>query len=206
MGDKFSMSVGLAHDLELAFRRTGWEDAEEVKKLAVGDTLRLVREVVHGRAEIKAFAPIAKAVEQVVEIAGKFTVNYGQALAEMIADARFDWVNNNITQESFPHQGMGVVWLAPELVHVGHYVSSDDALKALDAHGRRASTMAELVRYGAENPNEQRTYPIVALGQVGRLWSGRRVGVLRVGVGGRRLGLDTFEDGWDYYRFLAFRK
>lgn len=52
MGDRFSMSVGLAHDLELAFRRTGWEDAEEVKKLASGETLRLVREVVLGRADI----------------------------------------------------------------------------------------------------------------------------------------------------------
>lgn len=53
MGDKFSMSVGLAHDLEFAFRRTGWEGAEEVKKLASGDTLRLVREVILGRAEIR---------------------------------------------------------------------------------------------------------------------------------------------------------
>lgn len=56
MGDKFSLGVGLAHDLELAFRRTGWGDPEEVKRLASGNTLRLVHEVVLGRAEIRPLA------------------------------------------------------------------------------------------------------------------------------------------------------
>ena len=51
MSDRLSISVDLAHDLELAFRRADW-DAEEVKELTKGDMLRLVREVVLGRAEI----------------------------------------------------------------------------------------------------------------------------------------------------------
>lgn len=210
MSDKFSMGVDLAHDLELALRRTGWEDAEEVKKLASGDVLRMVREVVLGRAEIRPLVPIAKAVEQVIGTAAaakKLAADYGQTLAQMIAGARFDLVNGNITEKNFPHQGTGVVELEPELVHLGRTISSEEALAKLNARGRRAGTMAELVRYGAENPDEQREYPIVALGQVGRFWSDRLVGVLGVYGSERRLGLSAFEYDWRVNcRFLAFRK
>ena len=38
MSDEFVMSVGLAHELQFAFRRGGWT-AEQVKELAKGDTL-----------------------------------------------------------------------------------------------------------------------------------------------------------------------
>lgn len=40
--DEFTMSVGLAHELEMAFRRNGWS-AEEVNRLSEGDTLGKVR-------------------------------------------------------------------------------------------------------------------------------------------------------------------
>lgn len=52
MADRFPMDVGLALDLKNAFHRNGWEGAEEVKRLATGDVLRGVRQLVLGRAEI----------------------------------------------------------------------------------------------------------------------------------------------------------
>lgn len=52
MADKFPFDVGLAFDLKNAFLRNGWETAEEVKRLATGDVLRGVRQVVLGKAEI----------------------------------------------------------------------------------------------------------------------------------------------------------
>jgi hypothetical protein len=53
MKDEFTLSVGLALDLQSAFRRNGWTEAE-VKKLSSGDVLQSVREVVLGRSEITA--------------------------------------------------------------------------------------------------------------------------------------------------------
>lgn len=43
MSDKFTLSVGLAHELELAFNRNGWT-AEEVKGLVEGHVMTRVRE------------------------------------------------------------------------------------------------------------------------------------------------------------------
>lgn len=52
MADEFQMTVGQAHELEMAFRRNGW-NAVEVKTLSVGNALASVREVILGRSEIK---------------------------------------------------------------------------------------------------------------------------------------------------------
>lgn len=55
MADRFSLGTGLAHDLELAFRRTAWTP-EQVKELTKGDLLGRVRDVILGTAEIRARA------------------------------------------------------------------------------------------------------------------------------------------------------
>lgn len=41
MADKFTLTVGQAHDLEMAFRRNGWT-AADVKRLSEGDLLTKV--------------------------------------------------------------------------------------------------------------------------------------------------------------------
>ncbi|MBI3335589.1 MAG: hypothetical protein HY001_03775 [Candidatus Portnoybacteria bacterium] len=51
MSDKFSMSCGQEHELEMAFERTGWDNAE-VKVLTVGNNLKLVRDFVRGYAQL----------------------------------------------------------------------------------------------------------------------------------------------------------
>jgi hypothetical protein len=52
MSDKLSLSVGLAHELEMAFSRNGWTNTE-IKALCEGDVLAGVRNVVRGVDEIK---------------------------------------------------------------------------------------------------------------------------------------------------------
>jgi hypothetical protein len=52
MSDKFQMSVGQAHELEMAFGRSGWTNAD-VKKLATGGTLERILSVMRGEAEVK---------------------------------------------------------------------------------------------------------------------------------------------------------
>lgn len=50
--DEFTMDVGLALDLKLAFRRNRWTEAQ-VKKLTKGDLLGQFLEVIEGRAKIE---------------------------------------------------------------------------------------------------------------------------------------------------------
>jgi len=52
MSDKFQMTVGQAHELDMAFDRNGWS-AVEVKRLSEGDVLTAVRNVILGHAEIR---------------------------------------------------------------------------------------------------------------------------------------------------------
>jgi hypothetical protein len=53
MSDKFMLGVGLAHELEMAFERTGWTNAE-IKELTNGDTLASVRRLLRGELKVKA--------------------------------------------------------------------------------------------------------------------------------------------------------
>lgn len=58
--DTFEMNTGQAHEVAMAFKRTGWNKAE-VKTLTGGDMLAQVREFVLGRAEfvMKPVEPVA---------------------------------------------------------------------------------------------------------------------------------------------------
>lgn len=56
MDNKFVLSSGQAHELEMAFRRTGWDNAE-VKVLCTGDKLTLVRDLINDKLEFKYKQP-----------------------------------------------------------------------------------------------------------------------------------------------------
>ena len=61
--------------------------------------------------------------------------------------------------------------------------------------------------YGAKNPEEQRKFPIVGLGSVGKVYGDRRIPYLDRDDSGRRLGLAWWGHGWDARcRFLGVRK
>ena len=58
MSDKFQMTVGQAHELDMAFDRNGWS-AADVKELSEGNILTSVRNVLLGYSEIR---PVERAV------------------------------------------------------------------------------------------------------------------------------------------------
>lgn len=136
-------------------------------------------------------------------------VNYAQELVEAIKDCTFDWKNDNIVEKNFPNHPheTGEVTLTVKLFHFGRDMSSDDVVKEMDKEGFRPATLRELLAYAAKNPDEQRKYPIVALGLFWRHLFGREVPYLGIRVNGRKLFLGWWGEGWNgRYFFLAVRK
>lgn len=136
-------------------------------------------------------------------------VDYSQPIAEMVRAGKYDYVNSDITDKRFPKkQNSGAVETSPDLVHLNKVVSTDEALRELNARGLRPATLEELLAFGAAYPEEQRKFSIVGLGSS---WldplGHRRVPVLWGNSSGRDLSLYWREDDWNSgYRFLAIRK
>lgn len=160
----------------------------------------------------------SKLVDQVFDLivgaakkaASAFTVvvDYTKSLADMIAAGRYDRQNDNITAKHFLVSGSGQVTVGLELVHFGKDMSTEDVLVELDKRNLRPATLPELLAFGAKYPDEQRKYPIIALGSVWSDWSGGRSVVCLAGrAGGRGLNLRYSDRGWnDQCCFLAASK
>ena len=137
----------------------------------------------------------------------RFFVDYGMTLEQMITAGNYDWFIDDITAKRFPLTGTGKVAFEPKLFHFDRSISSEDAIKEMEKDGFRAAKIEELLAYGAILPEEQRKYPIIALGSVAKIRGSRRVACLDWDASERGLRLFWFDGGWDdYYRFLGVRK
>jgi hypothetical protein len=148
------------------------------------------------------------AVVATVVNAFSVVVDYSKSLKAMIEDGHYDWKNNDITSDNFSVTGSGQVNSGLELVHFGKHVSTQDVLAELDKRNLCPATLPELLAFGAKYPEEQRKYPIIALGSVWADRDGRRdVACLCGNDRGRDLGLVCYVFGWrGYCRFLAASK
>lgn len=135
-------------------------------------------------------------------------INYSKTFANMIKTGKYDWVNNDITQEHFPITGEGTIELKAELIHFGKTMSTDNVLKELDRRGLRPATLPELLAFGEKYPEKQREFPVVSLGSVWTVSSGnRRIPYLDESDSERSLYLNWYDFDWDDgCRFLAVRK
>jgi hypothetical protein len=190
------LDVGQANELKLAFRRALWTN-DDIKWLCEGNVLAEVLRMRHGR------------VSTTVGVEGahfSLTVDYSLTLMQMIDAGRYDWINSDITSKRFPVQGQGKQELTAELVHFDRSISSDDAVAELDRRGLRPATITELLAFGVAYPEEQRKFPIVALGSVTEVFGRRFVPYLYRDGAGRDLYLDWLDGGWaGGCRFLAVR-
>ncbi|MBI2484128.1 hypothetical protein HYV71_03010, partial [Candidatus Uhrbacteria bacterium] len=116
-------------------------------------------------------------------------------------------VNKDITEKNFPvamDKAKGNEKGEVVLAHFNRYISSEKVIDILAKLGYRPGTFEELVAFGADHPEIQRQFPIVALGTVVSVDGERGVPGLWDGSGGRFLGLGRFGGGWPSdYRFLA---
>jgi hypothetical protein len=133
------------------------------------------------------------------------TIDYDQPFAEMIAAGGYDHANSFITEASFPVRESGVIETGLTLVHLGRRASTDEVLRELAAPGQRLGQIAELLAFGALQPEKQRQFPIVALGAIETPYRRRPVlwGSPRV----RHLDLRFDEKTWSgNIRFLVVRE
>lgn len=136
------------------------------------------------------------------------TVNYGQAVEQLVRSGQYGWTNDAINGRNFPSREKGQAQIDILLVTFDRNISSEDAIKAMDAQGLRPATLKELLALGVAFPELQRENPIVALGSTWRHPRGRvSVPYLYGDVGGRGLDLFWFDGPWlPTCRFAAVSK
>jgi len=97
--------------------------------------------------------------------------------------------------------------VAFEYVHMNSTSSIDEVLAEMDRKYLRPALYEELLGFAEKYPDEQRKYPIVALGSETDVGGDRRVAYLWRAGHGRSLGLNWIDGAWGgLYRFLAVRK
>lgn len=150
---------------------------------------------------------VIRAVQALIDRGGKrIIIDYSLSLAEMIAVGRYDWTNNDITANRFPISGNDKTDIVVELVHFDRTISTGDAVDEMRLRGLRPAALAELLAYGATFPEDQRKFPIVALGTEALVDGVRDVAGLAGRGSERRLHLDWVGGDWDgSCRFLAVR-
>lgn len=151
-------------------------------------------------------------IDQVLEVqeAQTIIIDYSLILEQMVAAGRYDWKHDDITAEHFPITGNGVITLETKLFHFNRLIQSEEATKLIVSadlnNSWQVAKIEHELAYGTAYPEEQRKFPIIALGSSCELGGARFVPCLgRYGTQ-RDLYLDNWCDYWEADgRFLAFR-
>ena len=132
------------------------------------------------------------------------------SLAEMIVAGNYDWVNDNITEKNFSIDPSRFTTENTKVFHFDKSMTTAEVERAIRKEGYEPAGLEHLLAYGAENPDEQRKHPIVALGACWVDPGGSRHVPCLSRYGDKRdldLNWDDPESRWDgVYRFLAVRK
>lgn len=164
-----------------------------------------------GEDALRQIAQILVCLGRKVQEVCPLIVDYVRSLKDVITAGRYDFVNENITEENFPAHGheQDKKEASFKLFHFNCDIESEEAIAEMDKQGFRPASLRELVSFGEVNPDLQRQFPIVALFSVWvRPISGIRcVPGLWSNSDRRLLRLDYFGSRWNSsYRFLAVRK
>ena len=134
------------------------------------------------------------------------TIDRSQSLEEMIEAGRYDEINEAIRLVNFPWKRKGTKDVELTLVQFERPLAPGEIRKVLEARGYRPAYIEELLALGKEQPELQRTIPIVALGS-GRIIRGRRHAAFLGGSeSSRALGLAVIYRRWSIYYRFAFVK
>ena len=195
---------------------SNWGLAFELLKVLVHSILKKGGTIEHLRRLLKEPDLVSKVADLLVDksvAAFSAIVTYIQPnLAEL--KQKFSWVNSDYAKADFKpidrckDVSRDTREVAFEYVHMGRDASTDEVLAEMDRHGLRPALYEELLAFGAKYPDEQRQFPIIALGSVWRDFNGDLcVAYLNRNDSERGLGLDWISDRWGGgCRFLAVRK
>ncbi len=99
----------------------------------------------------------------------RVAVDYGINYDSLIQLGNYDFVGDSITQEHFPCSDTGVTAVEVILVDFKNKIwQTQEVLSALRARGLRPASLPELLALGAQHPELQLKYNIVALGSIWR--------------------------------------
>lgn len=142
-----------------------------------------------------------------------FTVNidYSQSFSQMVENGKYNSVNEKITEECFPIFITAKTKVTFQLFYLNeHYAGTGEVLAEMKNRGLRPATLPELLAFGAQFPDEQRKYPIVALGSGCKYFEGCNFVPALIGTENERhvgVYFDDYFTKWNgAYRFLVEEK
>lgn len=157
-----------------------------------------------GREWLEAFKLFLKKQNPWPEVV-KTVAGVKSLLSDMVVDCHFDSVNEHVNEKNFPPETL-VLGSGPKIFHFNRRISSEDVIAEMKKDGYRPAKLGDLLDYGAKNPEEQRKYPIVALGSAAVILAVRYVACIYGDGSERELVLSYFVNTWDAHsRFLAVR-
>lgn len=138
----------------------------------------------------------------------RVTVGCNRSFTEMI-QGKYDRVNSDITQERFPIQGDRKIKKELVLFHFNRVIPLDNAITEMEEKGCYPGQPEDLFALGADYPELQKQFPIIALGDrsVWRHPDGTRAFLcLHYSGDARHLTLYLFAHAWaENSRFLGVR-
>src|SRR3989344_2965298 len=172
----------------------------------------LVADIFHADAQLANRLAVRRALAlgALPSTHGSHIVDYDMNLEAMIAAGNYDWKNDDITAKRFPIVGKGKVEFEDTIFHFDRDISSEDAVEEIIAADTKnpwePGKIENILAYGAKNPEEQRKFPIVGLGSVGKVYGSSGVPYLSRNDSKRGLNLNWWDNDWNAnYRFLCVR-
>lgn len=132
------------------------------------------------------------------------TVKAGLSLTQRITLGNYDWKNDSINESNFPHDPTTVGEWEYRLIHPNRNISSEDAKTLCESDGWQAAKLEHLLAFGEAFPEEQKRFPIVALGSVCELGGYRHVAELWYSDDKRRLVLNYWYGDWSSPSVASF--
>ncbi len=171
----------------------------------MGFSNELMEFFTHNEEEARKLVEFAKSL---FRPAYKVVVDYSKTIVQMVEDGGYDWVNSDINDENFPIVGTGTTESEITLFHFGGRISPENAIAKMKKEGYRPANATELLALGQAQPDLQRKFRIVALGQIWqRQYNIPKVVCLRERVSKRQAILFSFYlDFSDDWCFAAVRE
>lgn len=130
--------------------------------------------------------------------------DHQHTVPSLLKSGKYDWASPDIKRFRMPRSTTTKVRLIPLDLGHGRFVSNTVAKAELKRRGLRPATIDELLRFGAQYPDEQRKYPIAELGSVACIHGFSCIAFLAVSRSQRIAGVLAWEDEWsNAMHFLA---
>ncbi|PIT93875.1 hypothetical protein COU00_01985 [Candidatus Falkowbacteria bacterium CG10_big_fil_rev_8_21_14_0_10_43_11] len=135
----------------------------------------------------------------------RLTVGGNRTTEELVRAGKYDWVDENITNQNFPMGSQTDEDVVIELLEFDHDVSSEEAIEEARKRGLERPTHEDALFFGEQHPEEQHKHPIVFLHEPWQSSHGGGIVLVLYGhSSGRHLNLDWFGFGWIRLCVFAF--